>query len=1367
MPMSISRSLSLCSAFACMLFLSACSENDSANVPFSDIDRSELPTNIVSNQDLSASSSEWTGWGTALDDSSGVSATFGMSSFAISQGGNTIEASIENVEATSLAGDISAGPVSVPVEPGKSYGVAVYAAGARCGAVNLAAHPSGSPENILAEQTYFLNGAPQGFDLYFEVPEGVTSVDLPVQLGMADNLGERVYIDRVTAIPSPIPNGGAEGSILENGSFELSDDEIDKEVNGSSTWGQAGDDATFTLVDSSVTEPQDGEKLVQIEFSDAAGSGDPWLIEGGPVGIPAQAGFTYTAVVWVKGTEGAKANFIVQNSGNYSVYDSQEVIVTSEWQEVRFEATVTDDAVVRLYSQLNFPENAGKTIYVDNYKFIPPDTCPYQPIKNNKVSENSDLFEYEHVTNGSFEESDTEYPGWTFQASGDASASFDVQVTDPIANINLPLVYDADNSIKITINSLGANPSDIQATPTAIYVVPGQTYSYSGYARGATGSVANFVAASQDGATVYEEQLVTFDNIWQQVTFDFTVPENAAVLTSEELAAAGLPEDSVWSALHMAVWLSYPENEGRRFLLDHFSLVPNAAVNGDLENSDETAEGWSWQTPDSIATFALDSTLGEAHTGNNSLRIDIADLPEEGLNLWDVQAGIADIPVAGGRTYYISTRIKGEDGARAKILLDMAEDPFEEFGSVGGEDGNDDDDLPDGIEVGADWQEVTFAVDVPNGVESVRLMAQFGFPDNSRKTIYLDSFRVVSEIPPEDAANTANIVSNGGLENGGTGGWNGNNATLNATTSPEGIYSGNFGLHVTERTSSWNSAQYSLLEAGLVDGGRYQVSSMVKVDGDAADNLKLTLLVRYADGSDDQYIGISATGEADTLSWTNLGGAFDFNPASEVSGVWVYIESDGAETSYFIDDLFITQEYSTNGNLELGDTTGWNAAGASIAVSDIEPFDGTYSLHVTGRTETWNSAQYELINTGVQAGRTYQISAWVKIDGDVADNIKMTVEVQDEDNDTNRYLGLDQSAETLDWVMLSRTYTFAPDGEATSFKVYFEADTATSSYFIDNLVITEVIPPVNITDNGGMELGRTDGWENSGDAVIAVTQSAEGVNSGIYGLEVTGRTQNWHSAQYVLTEAGLVEGATYMASAWVKAIGDTADNIKLTFYFNDGGDNYLGVGQTGEADTLGWTKIEGMFNYAPTSDVSRSHIYIEADGAETEYYVDDLIVKQMYSVNGGLEASDTEATGWNAAGATIAVTTDDANSGNNSLLVSERSAGWHSAQYNLLNSGMEPGKTYDISAWVKIVGDVADNIKMTVEVQDDDNDSNQYLTIAQSSETLTWVKLSSRYTYAPDGDATVFRVYFEADLEDSAYYIDDLVIKEADEVNPF
>lgn len=1371
MPISTPRSIVVCSVLAGLLVLSGCSDDKPANVSFQDVDRSIAPGNVVPNSDLSESGTEWTGWLADFVDDNGALASFALESPGANQPGNSLRTSVINVEAASTPDEILAGPLAVPVTPGQAYGVGAFVEGPTCGVARFVVHAAGDPENILAEEEIFLTGEPQAFDYYFQVPdEGVTSVDLPVQLAFADNMGGQVSIDRIVAISTVMPRPAAEGNVATNSNFEESDDSIsiEFELRGETrqSWSNSETpNATFTLVSDS-EEAQDGNNFVQIDFG-SVGSGNPWDIEAGPANVPVTMGWTYTFSAWIKGDEGARANFLVQNPGQFNVFNQQEVTVTSEWQEVRFDATITGTNVVRLFTQYNFPENANKTIYIDNIKLIPPDTCPYAPVVPNLVSGNADLFEYDHVVNGGLEDSDSELPGWNTQVTGAAEAEFAVQTVDII---NRTLVNSGDRSLKVTVIAAGDNASDIQAGPTDLFVVPGQTYIYSGFARGAEGTQANFTAALQGAPyTIFEEQSVSFNNLWRQVVFEFTVPADAPVLTAEELSEARFPSDAVVTRMRMAVNMSYPENVGKRILLDEFTLLPNAAVNGDLENSDSEAVGWTMQAmPDTLASFELDST--ESHTGNNSLRVEIPGiLDAELISLEDIQAGIADISVESGRTYYVSARVKASAASQVKMLLSSTESPYEEFGSVGGD--LNDDSLPEGFAVTTDWQEITFEAEIPEGVETVRLMAQMGFAANSIRTLYLDSFKVVSQIPPAPAAETANLVSNGGLENGRADGWNENNATIAVTTSPEGVRSGNFGLHVTDRTENWHSAQYNLMNAGLEDGSRYLASVWVKVDGDTEDNLKLSLQINYDDGTE-VITTVSETGVAGTLGWTQLTGFFN-HPSEAIADIKLYIEAEKANTRYFIDDLFVTRMYTPNGDLELGDITGWvNSGDAQIAIAMDEVHSGTYSLHVTGRTEGWHSAQYDLLNSGMEPGRTYQISAWVKVDRDTADNLKMTIEMADDSDGDHRYMTIAQSSDTLDWVKLSNTYTYAPVGDPTVFKVYFEGEDEEniSAYYIDDLVITEVIPPVNMITNGGLELGRTDGWSGN-NATISETRSAQGVYSGNFGLHVTDRAEDWHSAQFDLNEAGLEEGASYLASVWVRVDGDTTDGLRLTLQisYDDADTQYITIADSGEADILSWTNLNAIFEYEPIGTVTDVRVYIETEteteGEITDYFIDDLIIQRMYTPNGDLESGLT--TGWIPSGDTqLAVAADESFTGDFSLYVSDRTASWNSAQYDLLNSGMEEGKTYDVSAWVKIDGDTARNLKMTIQVDDADLDTNRYLTIAQSADTLDWVKLSARYTYAPDGAATVFRVYFEADDPEgsySSYFIDDLVITEAGE----
>lgn len=1376
MSISKSKSIFLCSLIGGLAALSGCSDKKAKDASINEIDRSNLSTDVISNGDLSASDTEWTGWKADVDVTDGALAEFAVDTTTLPS--NSLRTSVINVEASNAPAEIQAGPVSVPVEPGKVYGVGAFVRGTRCGLGKFVVHEAGDPENVLAEQEFFFSGELQSLDYSFEVPaSGVTSVEMPLQLAFADNIGGEFFIDKMLAVPNVLRTPGAEGNVAHNSNFELSDTSINVTFGTPSrnSWENRGP-ATFTL---DTDEAQDGNNSVRIDFA-SAGSGNAYDIEAGPVNVPVTPGWTYTFSAWIKGDAGAKANFLIQLPGTpYTVYNEQSVIVTEEWQEVRFEATITDTEVVRLYAQYNFPENSGKTIYIDNIKLIPPDTCPYAAVAPNLVSENDALFEYDHVTNGGFEESGSEAPGWLTQADA-TLASFDVQVTEP--TVNRSLVNTGNNSLKATIDAVGANAWDIQAGPTDLFVTPGQTYIYSGFARSSAGAKATFAAALQDAPNDFlEGYTVTFpDVLWHQMTFDFNIPADAPVLTPEELEAAGLAADSVVTRVRMLVNMSYPENVGRRIFLDDFTFLPNAATNGDLEDSTTEALGWTWQpSDDAVATFALSNE--EAHTGNNSLKVSVGEIAEgASINLWDIQAGIADISVEGGRKYFISTRIKGDEGTRAKILLDLAEDPYTEYASAGGQDSNDDDTRADGIAITEEWQEVTFVANIPAGVESVRLLAQLGFIENSGKAIYLDSFKLVSQIPPPPPppkAESANIVTNGGLETSKADGWNANNAQIAVTRSPEGIYSGNYGLYVSGRTLNWHSAQYNLLDAGLEEGSTYMASVWVKIAGESpmADNLKLTLQISYGTADTDQeYISITPDAGVQTLGWTQLSGLFDYSPDRAITDVKVYVEAAGDTTSYYVDDLFITKVFTPNGGLESGNATGWNAAGASIAVTAAQAHSGQNSLHVTGRTATWNSAQYDLLNSGMVPGRSYQISAWIKADGATAADLRMTIELADGDN-SDRYFTIAQSSDTLDWVKLSKTYTYAPDGEATVFKVYFESgsDSATSSYYVDDLLITEVIPPINMISNGDLELGSAAGWM-ANNATVGVTTSAAGVHTGNFGLAVTDRTMNWNSAQYSLKDVGLVEGATYIASVWAKAGGEAADTLFLKQLMDYGSSQQYPTLATSAdgADTLSWTKLSGLFTYAPTDEVADVRVYVETAGNTTPYFVDDLIVQRMFTPNGNLESGNS--TGWNAAGAQIAVTTDEAFDGASSLHVTGRTADWNSGQYDLLNSGMEAGKTYDISAWVKIDGDTADTIKMTVELVDADVDiasppytgTPQYLTIAQSSETSTWVKLSSRYTYAPVGDVTVFKVYFEANGATSSYYIDNLVITEASESYP-
>jgi len=1393
MSTSTSRSALLCSLFACLTGLSGCSDKSPANVSFQEQDTSGVPTNIVPNGDLSQSDTQWTGWSADANDSDGVQAEFALAP-TLGAGGKSLKTSVINVEADTLPEDVYAGPAAVPVKPGQAYGVAAHVQGPTCGLTRFVVNPVGNtdPEKILASRNVFLTGQPQIIEFYFQAPEDVSSVDMPVQMGFADNIGGELFLDRIVAMPVPKLPPVQEGNVVLNSDFEESTTSI---AGDTGSWGNTAPTAgaTFSVDFSGIA--QSGNNAVRIVFVDQIDldPDQPWLIEGGPTNVGVVSGWTYTFSAWVKGDNGGKINFLVQNPTQYNSYGTQEINLTAEWQEVRFEAKIEGTDVVRLYAQYNFPENSGKTIYLDNIKLIPPDTCPYAASSEDLVSNNQALFEYNHVNNPSLEEELIEPAGWATHADNGAAAEFDMQVV--LDEFNRTLVNKGNQALKTSVTTTTNNPGDIQVGPTDLYVVPGQTYIYSGYARGPVGTKAHLTSVLPDAPSMpLEAAIIIFNNVWQQIAFDFTVPDNAPTLTEEELAEAGFPEDALITRLNMVVSLGYPENQGKAIFLDDFTLLPNAISNGDLEDG---MQGWTIVAPAEVSSVALDTT--NVHSGNNSLRFSFngnaAALanPKEPTSFVirpeDIQAGIENIPVAGGRRYFVSARVNGEAGSRLKLSVTSA-DGSRELAAAGTAD-EDENDIPDGVALTGGWQEITFAANVPEGMEAVNLIAEMGYATNALRTINLDTFRLVSQIPPAPAAQ-ANLVNNGDFETGVATGWSESGASISVVDSaqnPDNVYSGRYALYVDQRQGAWASAQFDLGENGLVAGTTYFASAWVKLDsanGGVADKALLKVRVEYSDNTFDYLPVAESPDDADTFEWTRLSSVFTFNPAQgkTISSIKPYVETfedperQTNHTSYYVDDLFITEVFNSNGGFESG-MDGWNPAGASVTVVAGAGRSQSNAARISDRTNGWSSLQYKMGDIGLVPGRTYLFSAWVKWDSaDAPEDIKMTIEQQDEAGNANRWRTIARTTDAAEWVQLSNTFTYLPNGDLNTLQVYFEATGpdlaedgqpgAGGTYFVDDLIITEVAPPPTLIVNGDLEVGDATGWDASSGAPGVVQWPSGGAHSGFFGLQIPAGG----SATYSLQELELEAQTSYRASVWVKiADAATTDTVSLKLLVNDGrADPYINI-SSAEANSGGWTLLEGIVDYAPAESGAEASLVIEAEGATASYFVDDLVLVRNYAFNGGVEVSSTEYTGWvNSGNAQLSLSTDSYE-GVRSLFVTNRNALWNSAQHDLTASGMVPGKTYDISAWVKIDGDTPSVIKMTLESKVGDQDPT-YTFLDGATDTADWVKLSRRYTFGFDEMPAVFKVYFEADQEDennnpppvfSSYYVDSLVITEVEE----
>lgn len=119
-------------------------------------------------------------------------------------------------------------------------------------------------------------------------------------------------------------------------------------------------------------------------------------------------------------------------------------------------------------------------------------------------------------------------------------------------------------------------------------------------------------------------------------------------------------------------------------------------------------------------------------------------------------------------------------------------------------------------------------------------------------------------------------------------------------------------------------------------------------------------------------------------------------------------------------------------------------------------------LEISGRTATWNGADYNLSDV-IVLGQEYSISAWLKhsVGQDTRMSITYCYTPEDPDNipsDVSLYNGVCYGqAEMKDvpsgeWTQFSGTFTI-PEG-ATGYKFYFEINDETASFMVDDVLLT-------------------------------------------------------------------------------------------------------------------------------------------------------------------------------------------------------------------------------------------------------------------------------------------------------------------------
>lgn len=157
-------------------------------------------------------------------------------------------------------------------------------------------------------------------------------------------------------------------------------------------------------------------------------------------------------------------------------------------------------------------------------------------------------------------------------------------------------------------------------------------------------------------------------------------------------------------------------------------------------------------------------------------------------------------------------------------------------------------------------------------------------------------------------------------------------------------------------------------------------------------------------------------------------------------------------------------------------TDRWTARGEDkIASTSDAAFNGSKSLSVTGRTDSWNGAAKELDTNTFKPGLSYSFSAMAKpMNGSEKFRLTLQYTLNGEDN----YDGIAEASSDGEWVQLSNTSFTIPTG-ATNLLLYMETADGTNSFYLDEVIAapqgTKITPQGNGTDVPDSKKGDVNG----------------------------------------------------------------------------------------------------------------------------------------------------------------------------------------------------------------------------------------------------------------------------------------------------
>lgn len=487
---------------------------------------------------------------------------------------------------------------------------------------------------------------------------------------------------------------------------------------------------------------------------------------------------------------------------------------------------------------------------------------------------------------------------------------------------------------------------------------------------------------------------------------------------------------------------------------------------------------------------------------------------------------------------------------------------------------------------------------------------------------------------------SAQVVATYDFEDGTAQGWTSFNGASTPAATTAQAYSGSHSLLTT--TGSGGQGGPSINVGSVLQAGaKYTITGYVKLtSGESATNANLTIKRSDTGCSGGCYDTIGAyTTAVNDSGWVAIGGSYTVTTTE--TGLTLYAQLVGATTaqSFYLDDVVITQTAPPPGGTTVakytwsdGGLDGWFPFGSATLTNAMpaiqDPAGNTTALLTTNRTAGYMGPALNLLNLNLSAGATYQVTAYVLLAAADSSNPTVTLSTKTADCATSgAYANLATSGalSSTAWTKVQGTFSFSNlPGPPTSLTLYAQSSSATDSFYISNVTISEVAPPPpdpSQQDNSGIsstfEDGGLDGWSSrSGQSTVS---NVSGIaHSGSNSLLTTGRIANWDGPQISVSNK-MYPGSVYNVSGWVRLQPNDGTNhvinVSLQTTLN-GNTSYPGVsgypGVTVPADGA-WHQISVMgYNMSSAYDQGAANLYFQtvpSSGNDlVSFYIDDFQV---------------------------------------------------------------------------------------------------------------------------------------------------------------